>query len=134
MENAAKHNITKPRIVSFLALFASGSTLLCCALPAAVAAIAGGAAIGSLVSTFPFIITLSKHKIWLFAVAFLLIIFSGILAYRPKGAIACSITGGRGCEVAGRFTKSVIWISAIIYLAGLFFAYGLVPVLRLLGV
>ena len=35
----------KPQFVNFLSVFTSTGTLLCCALPAALAAIAGGAAV-----------------------------------------------------------------------------------------
>ena len=122
----------KPQFVNFLSVFTSTGTLLCCALPAALAAIAGGAAVGTLVTTFPWLIPLSRHKEWIFLVAGLLILLSGILTLRPKGKIACSITGGRGCEVAGRFTKSMFWGSVGIYGIGAFFAYAIVPILRLL--
>lgn len=113
-----------------MALFTSTGTLLCCAVPAAVAAVAGGAAVGSLITAFPWLIPISRHKGWIFLVAGLFILVSGILTLRPKGKIACSLTGGEGCEIAGRFTKSVFWGAVGIYAAGLFFSYGLVPVLR----
>ena len=93
--------------ISFLALFTSPGTLLCCALPAAVAAVAGGAAVASLVSTFPWLIPISANKGWIFLVSGLLIVFSGSLVLRPKGVVACSITGGEGCAVAGRLAKMV---------------------------
>jgi hypothetical protein len=120
------------KVSSFLALFTSTGTLLCCALPAALAAIAGGAAVTSLVSTFPWLVPLSANKGWIFLGSGLMILLSGILVYRPKGQLACSITGGEGCEVAGRFTKVMFWTSASIYAVGGFFAYLSVPLLRLL--
>ncbi|GMQ83159.1 MAG: hypothetical protein BMS9Abin05_2646 [Rhodothermia bacterium] len=118
--------------VNILSLFTSTGTLLCCALPAAVAAVAGGAAVASLISTFPWLIPLSANKGWLFLGSGLILVFSGILVFRPKGAVACSITGGEGCEIAGRFTKVMFWISAGIYSVGAFFAYAVVPLLRIL--
>lgn len=120
----------RQQLTSFLALFTSTGTLLCCALPAAISTVAGGAAVGAYVSTFPWLIPLSRHKGWIFLVAGLLILFSGVLTLRPKGKIACSITGGKGCEVAGRFTKLTFWGSVAIYLIGTLFAYGIVPILR----
>ena len=122
----------KQKIASFLALFTSTGTLFCCALPSAIAAIAGGAAVASLVSTFPWLIPLSANKGWIFLGSGLMIVFSGILVFRPKGTVACSITGGKGCEVAGRFTKVMLGISAAIYSVGAFFAYAIVPLLRIL--
>ncbi len=120
------------KLASFLALFSSAGTLVCCALPSAIAAVAGGAAVASFVSTFPWLVPLSQHKGWIFLAAGLMIMLSGLLVYRPKGRVACSLTGGEGCEVAGRFTKVMFWLSAAIFGVGVFFAYALVPLLRLL--
>lgn len=121
----------KQKTASFLALFTSTGTLLCCALPSAIAAIAGGAAVASFVSTFPWLVSLSQHKEWIFLGAGAMILLSGLLVYRPKGRLACSLTGGEGCEIAGRFTKGMFWVSAGIFSVGVFFAYALVPLLRL---
>ncbi len=125
-------NQNQSKVASFLALFTSTGTLLCCALPSALAAIAGGTAVVSFVSTFPWLVPLSQNKEWIFLVAGLMIVFSGLLTYRPKGKVACSITGGQGCAVASRFTKVMFWISAGIYTIGAFFAYALLPLILLL--
>ena len=122
----------KQTLASFLALFTSTGTLLCCALPSAIAVIAGGAAVTSFISTFPWLVPLSRQKEWIFLASGLMIVLSGVLIYRPKGRLACTITGGQGCEVAGRFTKVMFWMSAGIFAVGVFFAYALVPLLRLL--
>ncbi|MCH2449427.1 MAG: hypothetical protein MK198_04705 [Gracilimonas sp.] len=124
----------KQKASSFFALFTSTGTLICCALPAAVAAFAGGAAVTSMISTFPWMVTLSGYKEWIFFGSGIMLLISGILVYRPKGKMACSITGGEGCEVAGRFTKVMLWSSIIIYITGAFFAYALVPIMRFLGI
>ena len=119
------------RAGSFLALFTSTGTLICCALPALVVAIAGGSAMVSLLSTFPWLATLSAYSGWIFIIAGFMILFSGILILRPKGKVACTITGGNGCETAGRFQKTMFWIAVVFYGAGLFAAYGLLPLLQL---
>lgn len=117
---------------SFLALFTSAGTLICCALPAMIVAIAGGSALVSLISTFPWLVALSQYSHWIFLGAGIMIFLSGLLIFRPKGSVACSVTGGKGCQAAGRFQKIIFWISAIIYVIGLFAAYGLLPLLQLL--
>lgn len=122
----------RQRAASFAALFTSTGTLLCCALPAALAAFAGGAAVASFVSAFPWLVALSHVKGWIFLGAGLMLLVSGALVLRPHGAVACRLTGGEGCEVAGRFSRATFWIAAIVYASGAFFAYGLVPLLRLL--
>jgi len=134
-ETAKSNNQTwKQKASSFFALFTSTGTLICCALPAALAAFAGGAAVTSMISTFPWMVPLSANKGWIFLGSGIMLLISGILVYRPKGKVACSITGGEGCEVAGRFTKIMFWSSVIIYSIGTFFAYALVPIMRFLGI
>lgn len=128
----SKVETMKEKVVSFLSLFGSTATLLCCALPAALAALAGGAAVGAMLSAFPWLIALSQHKVWIFVVAGVLIAFNAVLVLRPKGKLACSITGGKGCEVAGTFSKAMLWISLGIYIIGAGFTYALVPLIKLL--
>ena len=128
----ARSDTVRQKAAGFLALFTSTGTLICCALPSAIAAFAGGAAVVSFVSTFPWLVEVSRYKEWNFILAGLMILLSGILVYRPKGKVACSITGGLGCEIAGRFTKATFWLSTGIFAVGAFFAYGLVPILRLI--
>lgn len=123
----------RQRISSSLALFTSTGTLLCCALPAAVSTLAGGSAVLGLTSALPWLIPLSHYKDWIFLTAGVMILISGILTLRPKGAIACSITGGQGCEVAGKFTKFMFWVSVGIYIIGAFVSYALTPILRTFG-
>lgn len=122
----------KEKVVNFLALFGSTGTLLCCALPAALATVAGGAAIGAYVSAFSSVIPLSRHKGWIFLIAGALIVLNGVLTLRPRGKLACAITGGKGCEVAGTFAKSMFWIAVAVYAIGAFMTYGIVPVLEFL--
>ncbi len=120
----------REKIIQFFALFTSTGTLLCCALPATLAAIAGGSAVTSLISAFPWLIPLSRHKVWIFLTAGILLIVSGIFTLRPQSKLACAINGGKGCEAAGSFSRNILYIALAIYGIGLFFAYLLTPVLR----
>ena len=120
----------KEKVLRFLALFTSTGTLLCCALPAALAALAGGAAISAYVSIFPWVIPLSRHKAWIFIVAGVMIAISGIFTLRPHGKLACAVTGGKGCKEAGLFSKWVFWIAVSIFAVGAFMTYGIVPLLE----
>lgn len=120
----------REKIVSFLALFGSTATLLCCALPALLILVAGGAAVGALLSAFPWIVPLSRHKEWAFLAAGTLLAFNAVLILRPKGKVACAVTGGKGCEVAGSFTKGMFWLAVLLYGIGTFVAYPLVSILR----
>jgi mercuric ion transport protein len=120
----------KDKALSVLTLFTSSGTLLCCVLPAVVATIAGGAAVSSMLSAFPFLIPLSMNKGWIFGVSAILIAINGYMVFKPNQEVACDVEAGEdGCEVTGRFNKQMFYISASVLVMGAFFAYALVPIL-----
>ena len=120
----------KDKALSVLTLFTSSGTLLCCVLPAVVATIAGGAAVSSMLSAFPFLIPLSMNKGWIFGVSAILIAINGYMVFKPNQEVACDVEVGEdGCEVTGRFNKQMFYISASVLVMGAFFAYALVPIL-----
>lgn len=121
----------RSKLFSVLALFTSTGTLLCCAIPAALAAVAGGAAIAAYVSAVPWVIPLSRHKGWIFLVAGTLIALNVfLLLHGRRWRATCAVDGG-GCETAGRFTRSSLWLAAAVYGVGAFMTYGVVPLLEL---
>lgn len=71
---------------SVASLFATSSTLVCCAIPALLVALGAGAALSSLVSVFPQVVWLSEHKEGLFVFAGLMMAGSGILHWRNRHA------------------------------------------------
>jgi mercuric ion transport protein len=118
----------KEKAISVLTLFTSSGTLLCCVLPAVVATMAGGAAVSSMLSVFPFLIPLSMNKGWIFIIAAILIAINGYLVFKPNQKVACDVDED-GCDVTGRFNKRMFYISASVLAVGAFFAYALVPIL-----
>jgi len=56
-------------ILEILTILSSFSTLVCCALPAALVTIGAGAALASVVTAVPQLVWLSQHKIPLFGFA-----------------------------------------------------------------
>jgi len=120
----------KDKALSIFTLFTSSGTLLCCVLPAVVATIAGGAAVSSMLSVFPFLIPLSMYKEWIFGVATILISINGYMVFKPNQEVACDVdTGEDGCDITGRFNKRMFYISSTVLALGAFFAYALVPIL-----
>jgi hypothetical protein len=71
---------------SWVSLFASSGTLVCCALPALLVTLGAGAALSSLVSVFPQIVWLSEHKAWVFGFAAFMMAFAGYLQWRNRTA------------------------------------------------
>ena len=123
----------KDKLISILAVFGSTSTLICCVLPAVVATLAGGAAVGSMLTLFPWLIPLSQHKIWIFFIAGLLIIVNGTIVLRSQSKLVCSLTGGKDCKVLGSFSRYAFWISVVIYSIGFGFSYLYRPLLKILS-
>ena len=121
--------------MSFSALFTSTGTLLCCALPALFVTLGLGGVVAATVSTVPGLITLSHYKGWVFLMAGVLIALNVFLIYvRPRRQQVCEVggTGGR-CEVAGRWSKGILWVSLGLYTVGVSATYAALPLMRLLG-
>ena len=120
-------------VFSYLSLFTSLSTLLCCALPSLLVLFGLGASVASMLSFMPWLVSLSHHKSWVFAISGALILLSFVQTYAiaprlRKGGDTCA-TDDPSCDRATKFSKFVLWISAVIYLIGFFAAYLLGPIL-----
>jgi len=132
MERTSK---LKTDITSILSLFTSFSTLLCCALPALLVALGMGAVVAGLVTDLPFLRTLSLYKEYTFSIAALLIAFNFWLVYRKKPHTACEILeDGKesACDTASRWSKVILWISAVLLFVGFFMAFIALPLTKLL--
>lgn len=122
----------KEKILSVLALFTSTGTLICCALPALLVSLGMAAVVVSAVSTFPWLIPFTRQKAWLFVGAGVLIALNFYVVDRPKKQLACDVeTGPSGCEVTGRWNRTILWLSAAIYAIGLFMAYLALPLVKM---
>jgi hypothetical protein len=127
-----------PRIrsgtLSYLSLFSSVGTLLCCALPSLFVLFGLGATVASVLSEAPWLVTMSHHKNWVFSVAGLLISGNFIYVYGIAPALqarrgACDPMDRSACQTASRFSRIVLACSAVLYLLGVFSAYLLGPIL-----
>jgi len=112
---------------SWLTLFASTGTLICCALPIILVTLGLGATVAALTSTFPFLITLSQHKIWVFSFSGVMLGVSGWLLYRPGRSCPTNPVTGRLCNRAQVWNRRVYWASLIIWGIGFFAAYLALP-------
>lgn len=107
-----------------LSLFASSSTLVCCAIPALLVALGAGAALSSLVSVFPQVVWLSEHKLGLFVLAGLGIAASGVMQWRNRHAPCPTDAALRDACLRTRvFSMRVSLFSAAVFLAGGWFAF-----------
>jgi hypothetical protein len=123
-----------PAIFNYVSLFTSFGTLLCCALPSVLVLLGLGATVASFLSAVPFLVTMSRHKVWVFAISGGLIALSFVNLYlvAPRlkmRAEACAPGEESACEVTSRLSRVVLWISASIYAVGFFVAFALGPIL-----
>ncbi len=109
---------------SLASLFASSSTLVCCALPALLVGLGAGAALSSLVAVLPQIVWLSEHKEVLFAVATLLMAGSGVLQWRNRSAPCPTDPALRNACLRTRQTSWRLYLASVaLLLVGGWFAF-----------
>lgn len=131
MKDASRQNA----LLSYLTLFTSAGTLVCCALPTLLVFLGLGAAVASTISAAPWLIMISRHKALVFALAGTMIVLNFLYTYKlaPKLRLAngsCPIDRPGGCESAGRASRVVLWISAVLFGTGLFAAYVLPRIIQ----
>lgn len=112
------------KLWSFLTLFASASTLLCCALPALLVSLGMGAAFSSFLSQFPQLIWLSENKNSVFCVAGLSLAVAGYFQWRAQFE-PCPIDPQLrdACLWSRRWGLRLYVCSVLIFFIGFFFAF-----------
>jgi hypothetical protein len=116
------------RAAIWSALIASTATLLCCALPSLLVLFGLGTTVAAVVSAAPWMVTLSHHKGWVFAVAGSVIVGSQL--YVRYAVPRLSGAGGACTRGLSRLTRVAWWTSALLFAAGFLIAYGLGPLLE----
>jgi mercuric ion transport protein len=132
MNDVATTTRRRSALLSYFSLFTSLSTLLCCALPSLLVLFGLGASVASALSFMPWLVTLSRHKQWTFSVSGVLIVLSFVNTYylAPRLRPAeCSPDDPSACKDASAVSRAILWVSAGIYVVGVFVAYVLGPIL-----
>ena len=111
-------------------LLASTATLVCCVFPAVLVSLGAGAAMVGLVTAFPQLVWLSEHKAWVFSIAGLLLLVSGILILNAR-RLPCPAdpVAARACTRLRRISAGLYLVSAASLVLGATFAF-LIPWLR----
>lgn len=109
---------------SFLSLFASSSTLICCALPSIFVLLGAGATFASLVTTFPFLIVLSQYKVQITIFAFIMLSVSGYVNYKTY-YMPCPADPelGKTCMRTRRRSRYLYYLSAALFVFATIFTY-----------
>lgn len=109
------------------ALGASVATLLCCVLPSLLVLAGLGTTVAAVTSALPWLVTLSRHKEWVFAAAGVLIVASRVYSSWIAPRVAAD---GAACPPAlGRWTRRAWWASIVLYAVGLIAVYVVGPLL-----
>jgi hypothetical protein len=113
------------RLLTFLTLFSSFGTLLCCALPALLVTLGLGAALAGMISQFPQLIWVSEHKTVVFSSGALFLVLGGLSQWHARN-LPCPIDPeqAKACASSRRWAKITYSISVSLYLIGTFFAFG----------
>ena len=117
----------KETSLTWLTLFITASTLVCCALPIILVALGLGSILALLVNSAPFLVTLSLHKAWVFIVSCVLLAFSGWFMYRPGRACPADPELGALCDKTQVWNRRVFWFSVAVWSIGFFAAYLALP-------
>ncbi|RZU41308.1 hypothetical protein [Edaphobacter modestus] len=121
-------------LLSYFSLFSSFSTLLCCALPSVLVLLGMGTTVASLLSAAPWLVNLSRHKVWTFSIAGVLIAMSFVMTYaiapRLREGEVCDADDPTTCGAVSKISRGILWGSAVIWSCGFFVAYLLGPILE----
>ena len=112
------------KAANFISLFASSSTLICCALPSLFIVLGAGASFANLIIIFPFLITLSKYKLTISLFAFFSILIGGYINYKTY-YLSCPTDPVlvRVCMRTRKRSRLIYYISVTIFLFASIFTY-----------
>lgn len=116
--------IVRETLAPSLALFASTSTLLCCALPALLITVGAGAAMAGIASNVPGYVWLTAHKVELFILAGLLLAGAVWARWATRNApCPADPAKAQACSRMRRIGGITLWLAIAVYLIGGFFAF-----------
>ncbi|MEE8388213.1 MAG: hypothetical protein V3R65_06540 [Acidiferrobacterales bacterium] len=123
----------KESSVTWLTLFTTTGTLVCCAIPIMLVTFGLGATVVAMTSAFPFLIVLSKFKLWIFAFSGLMLAFSAWFIYRPGRYCPTDPQLAALCERALKWNQRIYWSSVVLWGIGFFAAFLALPLRIALG-
>jgi uncharacterized membrane protein YdcZ (DUF606 family) len=117
-------NLKGQLLAPTISLFTSAATLVCCALPALMVSLGMGAVLAGLVSDFPQLVWLSKHKVEVFGLAAVLLLLAGVMLWRAR-YLPCPTDPmqAKACTRLRTISWAIYWVSVLIFMTGVFFAF-----------
>ena len=122
-----------PKKLGWLLLFASSTTLVCCALPLLLVSLGLGAVSASLFSTLPWLAWFGLYKILTFSIAGLILAGAAWSIYRPNRYCPSDPTMAEMCVRTTRWNKRMLWCAILLWSIGFFTAYLWLPIMQFLS-
>ena len=112
------------KTTNFISLFASSSTLICCALPAIFVVLGAGASFASLITVFPFLITLSQYKLYITLFALIMLALAGYINYKTF-YMPCPADPelGKLCMQTRKRSRYIYYLSLLLFIFATIFTY-----------
>lgn len=112
------------KVIDYLTLFSSTTTLICCALPAMLVMLGAGSVMASLATNVPGLIWVSSNKVPFFMFAAAMLALGALLQWRAR-SLPCPIEPdlAASCMRTRKTSLIVYFISLVIFLIGGFFAF-----------
>ncbi len=112
------------KLITFLTLFSSTGTLICCALPALLVSLGMGAVLAGIAGNVPGLIWISENKLGVFVFSGIMLAANGILLWINRNAPCPLDPKLRQACVSGRtFSKRVYFLSMAVFGVGFYFAF-----------
>jgi hypothetical protein len=103
-------------LTSVVALFASSSTLICCAIPALLITLCAGASLSTFISLFPKIEWINEHKVEVFIFSGVMLSISGYMQWRGRFAPCPTDPVSRNACMRTRKVSSMVYgLSLLLY-------------------
>lgn len=112
----------------WLILFASSTTLICCALPIVLVSLGLGAVSASLFSNLPFLVTVAQYKTLIFILSGGVLAIAAYLVFKSNRVCPADPSLAAQCERAHGFNKRAVFISLFLWLLGFTAAYLALPI------
>lgn len=122
MLQVSNENKISKKMVSWLGLFSSFGTLICCAIPSSLVLLGFGATLASFLGNFPQLIWLSDNKGIVFGASFFMLALSYV-AQRYAQSQVCPLDKKEDCQTTKDWSKPLFWVSFGINVIGSFYAF-----------
>lgn len=114
--------LKESKILSYLGLFSSFGTLLCCAIPSTLVLLGFGASLASFLGEFPQLIWPSENKELVFGLSFFMLSLS-FAGQKYAQKQVCPIDKKDDCQNTKNWSKPLFYLTLGINVIGAFYAF-----------